>query len=119
MMATRNVGAVLGDLKNRIGALATALVSRDGLVVHAEMPAASYDDTFAVMCATILGAAATASSEMGQAPPERIVVEGPGSRLVVVPAGGKALLVAAVDESTELRTVVDEVARFADLLATN
>jgi hypothetical protein len=118
-MATRNVGAVLGDLKNRIGAIATALVSRDGLVVHAEMPAASYADTFAVMCATILGAAGTANSELGQAPPDRIVVEGPGSRLILVGAGRKTFLVAVVDESTEPRAAIDEVARFADLLATN
>ncbi|HTT44915.1 MAG TPA: roadblock/LC7 domain-containing protein [Thermoplasmata archaeon] len=118
-MAARNVGALLGDLKNRIGAIATALVSRNGLVVHAEMPSGGHAETFAVMCATILGAAATARSEVGRTPPERIVVEGGGSQLIMVPAGRQALLVAAVDESTELRAVVDEVARFADLLATS
>ena len=119
MMATRNVGAVLGDLKNRIGAIATAFAVRNGAVIHSELPEGCYAESFAVMCATILGAAVTASIEVGRAPPERIVVEGPGSRLIIAPAGAKALLVVAVDQSTELRSVVEEVARFAGLLATS
>jgi len=118
MMATPTVGAVLADLKNRVGAIATALVLRNGAVVHAEMPEGSYADTFAVMCATVLGAAATASVEVGRALPERIVVEGRDSRLILVAAGSKALLVAAVDASADLRTIVDDLAKFAHLLET-
>jgi len=118
MMASQNVDAVLGDLKNRVGAIATALISRNGHVVHGEVPTGCHAETLAVMCATILGAAATARTEVGQAPPERIVVEGSGASLILVPAGPRALLVAAVDDSTELRTVVDQVAKFADLLTT-
>ena len=38
-MATGNVGTVIKDLKTRIGGTATALVSRDGLVLFADVPA--------------------------------------------------------------------------------
>jgi len=42
MMATGNVGAVVKDLKTRIGGIATALVSRDGLVLYADVPTGVY-----------------------------------------------------------------------------
>jgi uncharacterized protein len=118
MMATRSAGALLADLKNHTGAIATALVSRNGLVVHAETLSGCHVETFALMCATVVGAAAAACAEVGQAPPDHVVVAGGGSKLVLVPAGKQALLVAAVDGSTELRAVVDEVASLAQLLAT-
>ncbi|HEV2230980.1 MAG TPA: hypothetical protein VGS18_02195, partial [Thermoplasmata archaeon] len=60
-MATGNVGTVIKDLKGRLSGIAAALISRDGLVLYADVPAGVYTETFAIMCATILGAAATAN----------------------------------------------------------
>ena len=37
MIATESVAAVLTDLKSRIGGIATALVSRNGLVLFADL----------------------------------------------------------------------------------
>jgi predicted regulator of Ras-like GTPase activity (Roadblock/LC7/MglB family) len=68
-MATGNVGTVIKDLKARIGGTATAPVSRDGLILFADVPAGVYTETFALKCATILGAAATANTELNQTPP--------------------------------------------------
>jgi uncharacterized protein len=115
-MATGNVGAVIKDLKGRIDGLATALVSRDGLVLYADVPAGVYTETFAIMCATILGAAATANTELNRAPPDRIVVEGNDSRTIIVGSGKKALLVAVVDQSADVPKVLGEVAKVAELL---
>jgi len=119
MMATGNVGAVVKDLKTRIGGIATALVSRDGLVLYADVPAGVYTETFAIMCATILGAAATANTELNRAPPERIVIEGNDSKTIIVGSGKKALLVAVVDQTAELSKVLAEVVKVADLLKAN
>jgi len=116
MMATGNVGTVIKELKNRIGGLATALVSRDGLVLFADVPAGVYTETFAIMCATILGAAATANTELNRAPPDRIVVEGSDSRTIIVGCGKKALLVAVVDHSSDVNKVLAEIGKVADLL---
>jgi predicted regulator of Ras-like GTPase activity (Roadblock/LC7/MglB family) len=116
MMATGNVGTVIKDLKSRISGLATALVSRDGLVLYADVPAGVYTETFAIMCATILGAAATANTELNRAPPERIVVEGTDARTLIVGCGKKALLVAVVDQTADVPKVLAEVAKVADLL---
>lgn len=118
MMATGNVGAVIRDLKTRIGALATALVSRDGLVLYADVPAGVYTETFAIMCATILGAAATANTELNRSPPERIVIEGNDSKTIIVGSGKKALLVAVVDQSVDTTKVLAEVIKVADLVKT-
>ena len=118
-MATGNVGAVIRDLKTRIGALATALVSRDGLVLYADVPAGVYTETFAIMCATILGAAATANTELNRAPPEKIVIDGNDSKTIIVGSGKKALLVAVVDQSIETAKVLSEVTKVAELVKTS
>ncbi len=118
MMATGNVGAVIRDLKTRISALATALVSRDGLVLYADVPAGVYTETFAIMCATILGAAATANTELNRSPPEKIVIEGNDSKTIIVGSGKKALLVAVVDQGVDTTKVLSEVTKVAELVKT-
>jgi predicted regulator of Ras-like GTPase activity (Roadblock/LC7/MglB family) len=119
MMATGNVGTVVKDLKTRIGGTATALVSRDGLVLFADVPAGVYTETFAIMCATILGAAATANTELNRAPPDRIVIEGNDSKTIIVGSGKKALLVAVVDKTADVTKVLEEVGKVAELLKAN
>ncbi len=116
MMATGNVGTVVKELKSRISGLAAALVSRDGLVLYADVPSGVYTETFAIMCATILGAAATANTELNRASPERILVEGNDSKTLIVGCGKKALLVAVVDQSADVPKIFAEVSKVADLL---
>jgi predicted regulator of Ras-like GTPase activity (Roadblock/LC7/MglB family) len=118
MMASGNVGTVIKDLKQRIGGIATALVSRDGLVLFADVPSGVYTETFAIMCATILGAAATANTELSRAPPDRIVIEGNDSKTIVVGSGKKALLVAVVDQNADAQKVLAEATKVAELLKT-
>ncbi|HYK93368.1 MAG TPA: roadblock/LC7 domain-containing protein [Thermoplasmata archaeon] len=119
MMATGNVGAVIKDLKARISGIAVSLVSRDGLVLYADVPAGVYTETFAIMCATILGAAATANTELNRAPPEKIVIEGNDSKTIIVGSGKKALLVAVVDQTADANRVLQEVGKVAELLKAN
>ncbi|MFI5417703.1 MAG: roadblock/LC7 domain-containing protein [Candidatus Lutacidiplasmatales archaeon] len=117
-MATGNVGSVIKDLKGKINGVAAALVSRDGLVLYADVPAGVYTETFAIMCATILGAAATANTELNRSPPERIVIEGTDSKTIIVGSGKKALLVAVVDQSADAARTLGEVMKVAELLKT-
>ncbi|HKN07159.1 MAG TPA: roadblock/LC7 domain-containing protein [Thermoplasmata archaeon] len=119
MLAVRNVGNEIVELNARIGGIATALVARNGVVLFAELPAGVSAETFAIMCATIFGAAATADSELNRRPPERILLEGSDSTTVIVGRGDRALLVAVVDRSADLTRVLEEVGKVADLLLTN
>jgi predicted regulator of Ras-like GTPase activity (Roadblock/LC7/MglB family) len=116
MMATANVRTVLEDIKSRVNGIAVALVSHDGRLLSAHMPAGAYTETFAVMCATIFGAAAAGNAELRRAPPERVVVEGGDSKTIVARADGNALLVVVVDGSRDLPQVLDWIAKFAGVL---
>lgn len=116
MMATASVGAVLRDLKTRVAGIATVLVSRNGVVLFADLPENVISETFSIMCATIFGAATTANSELNRARPERILIEGRDSKAIIVGSGANALLVAVVDGSADSERTFSEAAKFADLL---
>ncbi|HXQ78859.1 MAG TPA: roadblock/LC7 domain-containing protein [Thermoplasmata archaeon] len=116
MMALRNVGNEIHELNARIGGIATALVARNGVVLFADLPAGVPSETFAIMCATLFGAAATAGAELNRRPPDRILIEGSDSTTVLVGKGEKALLVAVVDRSVDLARVLEEVGKLAERL---
>jgi len=116
MMANANVRTVLEDLKSRIDGIATALVSRDGRVLSADLPEGVYADTFAVMCATMFGAAVAGNAELDRASPVRIVIEGDDSKSIIARAGGNGLLVAVIDRSVDLPRVLDLIMKFAAAL---
>jgi predicted regulator of Ras-like GTPase activity (Roadblock/LC7/MglB family) len=107
---------VLEDLRARIEGIATALVARNGTVLYADLPVEVHAETWAIMCATIVGAAVTANGEVGRAPPDRVVLDGADSRTVIVASGTQALLVATVPGCADLARVATELEKFADLL---
>jgi len=119
MMATVNVDAAVRDLHARIGGRATALVSCEGTMLSGAMPGEVYPETFAVMCATVFGAAATAHAELGRAPPRLVVVEGLDTITILVACGRGALLVAVVDPAANVPAVRGEMEKFAGLLRVN
>jgi len=86
----------LRNLRQSCGAIASAVISRDGLVIAGDVPPEVSMETFAIMCATLLGAASTAHSELRIGTPLHIVVEAEDAKMVVVGAGRKALIVAVI-----------------------
>ena len=119
MMATSHVGKVLEDLQGRIEGVATALVARNGTVLSANLPPGIHAETWAIMCATVVGAAVTANAELGRAPPDHVLLDGADTRTVIVASGTRALLVATVPATVDLARVLAEVGKFADLLKVN
>jgi predicted regulator of Ras-like GTPase activity (Roadblock/LC7/MglB family) len=103
----------LRALRQSCGAIASAVISRDGLVIAADMPEGVSMETFAIMCATLLGAASTANSELRAGTPLHVIVESEDAKMVVVGAGRKALIVAVIgkkgDSNITLRKL-DELA---------
>lgn len=104
-MTTTVLEDKLRELRDRCGAEASAVVSRDGLIVAGDMPTGIARETFSIMCATILGAALTTATELGKAPPRRIVLEGEDTRIIIFEAGRRAMLVLVVPPERD----VDEV----------
>jgi uncharacterized protein len=93
-MLTRDmVEPILQEIKKLEGVDATAVVSRDGILVGAEIPPEVHGETFAIMSATMLGAAITANSELNKNMPSKVIVESDDGFTIVAGAGINSILV--------------------------
>src|SRR5512136_2207845 len=86
----------LRELRQSCGAIASAVISRDGLIIAADVPEGVSKETFGIMCATLLGAASTAHSELRIGTPIHVTVESEDAKMIVVGAGRKALIVTVI-----------------------
>jgi predicted regulator of Ras-like GTPase activity (Roadblock/LC7/MglB family) len=109
---------MLRQLRETCGSQAAAVVSRDGLVIAGDMPENVSRETFAIMCATILGAGMTAATELRISAPNHVVLTTRESRIHIFEAGPRALIVVVAPPNREekeiraaLRPVMDEVRR--------
>jgi len=84
---------VLSDLKRVGGVNASAVVTRDGLLIASDVMIGMDAETFAAMTATMTGAAETAMNEVKAGAPDRVIVEGESAKIISIGAGPKALLV--------------------------
>jgi predicted regulator of Ras-like GTPase activity (Roadblock/LC7/MglB family) len=115
------VDKVLADLQKIGGIEACAVVSRDGLLVRGTLQKGLFVNSIAAMSAILLGAAETATIELGKGIPNRVIVESEQGRLIAVGAGTKALLIVIVDSDTGLGLILLEleeaVKKLKELLA--
>ncbi len=100
------------------GASAIAVVSRDGSVLSADLPAGVSRETFSIMCATIHGAGMTVSNELKRPNPRLITLDSADGPIVIAEAGRRALIVyvlgkdiAWADVSPRMAPFVEQVAR--------
>jgi len=107
---------MLRQLRETCGSQAAAVVSRDGLVIAGDMPDNISRETFAIMCATILGAGMTAATELRVSAPTHIVLATKETRIHIFEAGPRALIVLVTPPSHDeteiraaLRPVVEEI----------
>lgn len=100
---------ILSDLKNLGGIEASAIASRDGLLMNSDMPEGVIAETFAAMSATMLGAAETAAMELNKGLPSRVIVESKNGKLICMGAGHKALLVVMAEADAGLGLILVEL----------
>ncbi len=110
------VDKILADLKKAGGVEACAAVSRDGLLIRSNMQKERFAESFAAMSATMLGAAETATIELGKGVPHRVIVESEDGRLIAVGAGPKALVIVIVNSDTGLGLILLELEKAAEKL---
>jgi len=110
------VDKLISELKKSGGVEACAAVSRDGLLIRSSMQKEQFAESFAAMSATMLGAAETASTELGKGVPNRVIVESTQGRLIAVGAGPKALLVVIVNPEAGLGLILLELDKTAKKL---
>ncbi len=104
----------LRNLRQSCGAIASAIISRDGLVIASDMPEGVSGDTFAIMSATLLGAASTANSELRIGMPVTVTVESDDARILIVGAGRKALLVCVLPRKADQTLATKKLQELAD-----
>lgn len=107
------VDKILADLKMVGGVEACAAASRDGLLIRAIMQKAGFAESLAAMSATMLGAAETATEELGKGIPNRIIVESEHGRLIAVGAGPKALIIVLANSDSGLGLILMELEKSA------
>lgn len=105
---------LLSDLKKVGGIEASAVVSRDGLLMASDIPSGIHAETFAAMNATMVGAAETAVSELKKGVPERVIAESKEAKVIATGAGSKALLVVMTGPDAGLGLVLVEMARITE-----
>ena len=105
--------AVLARLREA-GIESSAVVRREGVVIESDMPGSAEEtEAFAAMAAAMLGAAETATSELRQGVPRRVILELGDRRIVEVGAGPVALLVASVGAKAQFAKALLEIDRAA------
>jgi predicted regulator of Ras-like GTPase activity (Roadblock/LC7/MglB family) len=87
----KKIGEMLGGLRS-LGTQGSALIARDGTILSADIPEGTNLESFAIMMATIIGAAITASKELKRSPPTTVVSESKDIKIVIHSMGGKAFL---------------------------
>lgn len=113
MAVSKKFGLVLESLTKTGDIDASAIVTRDGVLMGISTNI-NKPETFAAMSATMLGAAETATAELGKGLPNRVIVESSKSRIIVTGAGPKAILVVLTKPSAGLGLILVELEKAAD-----
>lgn len=100
------------ELKTLLEAVAVAVVSEDGRMLHSALPSGVSPESFAVMSATIVGAAATVSSDLKQTPPDHIVIRGVDFTTILARLDAASLLVTVVGASLEPDRLLHRIDEF-------
>lgn len=96
----------LRDLRKGNPAVHWALMSRDGVVLTADLPEGVHYETFAIMCATMLGAALTLNSEFPEGEVERIIVEAGRYRVIIIGIDLERLMALVVPRNMDLGSLL-------------
>ncbi len=104
--------AALSKLKGS-GIEASAVISRDGSLLAADVPPGEENKIFAPMYAAMLAGAEEATSELRMGVPRRVVMDVGEKKLVAVGAGPRALVVALIGAKSTYSKAVADVDRAA------
>lgn len=99
---------IVNELQSSNIVNAAAVIRRDGILMASNLPSDFKErEIFAMMSATILGAAKKISTKHALGLPSRIIVKAHEGYIVISSAGTKALLVCFINEGLENKEVWD------------
>ena len=73
-------------------------------------------ETLSIMCATLLGAASTANSELRVGTPVNVVVESEDARMIIIGAGRKALIVSVIPIAADTSVAMKKIGELAETI---
>jgi len=106
--------SLLMEFNRSAGAIASALVTRDGILISSVLPEGIDAEAFAAMTATMMGAAETAFSELKAGAAERVIVEGSRVKIVAIGAGENAILVTMASSDAALGLILHQMKKFGE-----
>ncbi len=114
MTTIEELEEILRNLKKTGGVEASAIASRDGLLIASTISGKQHAETFAAMSATMLGAAETASAELGKGIPDRVIIESKYGKIIATGAGPKALLIVMTEPKAGLGLILIETEKASE-----
>lgn len=106
-MAT-NFGKVLENLKKE-GVYGSAIIDKEGDVLASDLPTEVQEDTFGVMCATVIGASNTVNSEVDRGSVKRVVIDSKKGKIIIASTKMDLLLSVVVSRSQNLGALFEEI----------
>lgn len=103
------VETILNEINKAGGIEASAIASRDGLLILSTLSEQRLAERFVAMSATMMGAAETAASELGMGIPDKIIIESKNGKIIGTGAGPKALLFVMTSPDASLGLVLNEM----------
>lgn len=93
----------------RKGIKGSAVVDKEGSVYSSDLPPSVHEETFAIMCATIIGASNSANSELDRGSTNKVIIDSKDGHIVIASTKNNLLLSVIVDKREDLEIIFDEV----------
>lgn len=96
---------------------AAALVSLDGFMIASALPEGMHEDRVGAMSAAILALGERAAAELGRGQLTQVFIEGAQGYVLIVAAGGRAVLTVLARREAKLGLVLYDMRAAADIIA--
>lgn len=93
----------------RKGIKGSAVIDKEGSVYSSDLPRSVHEETFAIMCATIVGASNSANSELDRSRTNKVIIDSKEGHIVIANSKNNLLLTVIVDRKQQLGNIFDEV----------
>jgi len=104
----------ISEIKRQFKPIASAIISRDGTLLAGDLPAGITAETFTIMCATMMGAAVTAHSELRIGQPKIIRITSDNNEVMMVGAGRKAMIVMVLPKGSDTEEISRKIGAIVD-----
>ncbi len=118
MADTAAIETILHELEKAEGIEDAILVSRNGTYIAGTVPKGVHVETFAAMFAILLGAAENSTSELREVL-DSVVINLEASKMVIVHAGPKALLVLHMGKPADVLNIRHTVEQYVGRIEEN